>query len=345
MSIKSLLWGLGITLVLGCPLFISHGQTIQASQWSVPRTEHDYPDLQGNWTNPYLTPLQRPIALGMQRSYTPDQARALVDQALAEDAERQAPVDPNRPPPPAGGIIDNQADGNFEIMPSEFAIINGEIRTAYIVEPADGRLPLFDSFRDIHQQWRSQGKGRFDGPEGLTPLDRCLSPGAQLPLMRVFGGMGNPAGDNPVRNIQIVQNLDYVVLLTEYFSLVRIIRIDSDFLPGQGDKWMGDSIGHYEGDSLIVHTRHFRPEQSLGELKSSRDFEVEESYTRIGENEILFRYTVTDPNVFSQPFTAEMSLRRMASEHKLYEYACHEGNYSVPSMLRAARMEELGLLN
>ena len=329
-----MLW---LSAVIGLP---------QESQ--VSSTEYGYPNIQGYWTNPFQTPLERPANLGNKRNYTAIEAQALVDRAISMDNERQAPIDPNRSAPEAGGRINNQADGNFEVMPIEMARVNGEYRTSFVIEPSNGRIPWREDGKDIHLKWREQGKLRFDGPEGLTPLDRCLNPGAQLPLIFIFGGvghaLGNPAGDNPVRNIQIVQNEDYVVMLAEYFSLVRIIRIDSEFRPEQGNKWMGDSIGYYENNSLVVHTRHFRPEQSIGSLRSSEAFEVKEVFTRVSDNEILFKYTITDPNIYTQPWTAEIPLQRMKEGLLLYEYACHEGNYSIPSMLRAARMEEAGLL-
>tara|TARA_Y100000994_G_scaffold135667_1_gene111139 strand:+ start:138 stop:1190 length:1053 start_codon:yes stop_codon:yes gene_type:complete len=311
-------------------------------------TEYSHPNLQGFWTNPYQTPLERPLTLGNKRFYSNSEAETLRKQAIAVDEKRRAPLDPHRPAPELGGQLNNQADGNFEIMPVELAQISGEFRTSLIVEPSSGRIPWRVGGKDIHQQWRDQGKGRFDGPEGMTPLDRCLTPGGQLPLIYMFGGvetaLGNPAGDNPVRNIQIVQNKDYVVILSEYFSLVRIIRIDSEFMPELGRKWMGDSIGYYEGNSLIVYTKNFREEQSITPLRSSADFQVKEVYTKIDENEILFQYTINDPNIYRDRWVAEIPIRRMEAELKLYEYACHEGNYSLPIMLRAARMEEAGLL-
>jgi hypothetical protein len=319
-----------------------------AQDYSPSLTEHGHPNLQGYWTNPFQTPLQRPINLGEQRAYSIEEAQLLIDRALAIDEVRQAPIDPNRPAPEAGAQLNNQADGNFEIMPTELANVDGEIRTSFIVTPANGRIPWKTGGQDIHQIWREQGRARFDGPEGLSPLDRCLNPGAQLPLMYIFGGvdneLGNPAGDNPARNVQIVQNADYVLVLSEYFSLLRIIRIDSEFNLEQGNKWMGDSIGYYEDNSLVVHTRHFRPEQSIAPLRSSGDFEVEEVFTRLNDNEILYRYTITDPNIYTESWASEIPLQRMAPGLKLYEYACHEGNYAIPSMLRAARMEEAGLL-
>ena len=311
-------------------------------------TEYGHPNLQGFWTNPFQTPLERPAALGNKRVYSSSEAETLRERAIAIDRKRRAPLDPHRSAPELGGQLNNQADGNFEVMPVELAQISGEFRTSLIVEPDSGRIPWRAGGKDIHQQRRDQGKGRFDGPEGMTPLDRCLTPGGQLPLIYMFGGvetaLGNPAGDNPVRNIQIVQNKSYVVILSEYFSLVRIIRIDSEFEPELGRKWMGDSIGYYEGNSLIVYTKNFRQEQSITPLRSSAEFQVKEVYTKIDENEILFQYTIRDPNIYTEQWTVEIPIQRMEAKLKLYEYACHEGNYSLPVMLRAARMEEAGVL-
>ncbi|MDG2421487.1 MAG: hypothetical protein P8N40_07285 [Gammaproteobacteria bacterium] len=329
-------------------LLIIPASLLNAQEISPDLTEYGHPNLQGLWTNPFQTPLERPLSLGNKSVYSAKEAAILRERAIAIDIQRKAPIDPNRPAPASGARLNNQADGNFEIMPIELAQIDGQIRTSFIIQPETGRIPWKAGGKDIHQIWREEGKGRFDGPEGMTALDRCLTPGGQLPLIYIFGGvdheLGNPAGDNPVRNVQIVQNKNYVVILSEYFSLVRIIRIDSDFKADQGEKWMGDSMGYYDGDSLVVHTRNFRPEQSITPLRSSNAFEVKETYTRLDENEILFRYTITDPNIYTQPWTAEIPLQRMRAGLKLYEYACHEGNYSLPIMLRAARMEEAGLL-
>ena len=321
---------------------------IRAQESTPALTEYGHPNLQGFWTNPFQTPLERPIALGDKTVYSDSEARELRERALSIDEKRRAPLSPNRSAPEFGGQLNNQADGNFEIMPIELARVDGEFRTSLIVEPDSGRIPWRAGGKDIHQTRRELGKGRFDGPEGLSPLDRCLTPGGQLPLIYMFGGvetaLGNPAGDNPVRNVQIVQNKDYVVILSEYFSLVRIIRLNNKFSPEVGRRWMGDSIGYYEGNSLIVHTRHFREEQSIAPLRSSSSFEVKEVYTRENENEILFQYTISDPQIYTDQWVVEIPIQRMRNGLKLYEYACHEGNYSLPFMLRAARMEEAGIL-
>jgi len=318
----------------------------QSDPYVVPLTEHGYPDLQGLWTNPSQTPLERPVHLGTTQGYSEAQAQSLVDRAQILDRARVAALDPHRSAPATGGIIDQQADGNYEIMPTEIARVRGEYRTSFIIDPENGRMPILSGSRDIYAEWREQGFGRFDGPEMRGVLERCLSPGTQVPLLGVFGGVGtgNPGGDNPVRNIQIVQNENYVVILGEYFSMVRIIRLSDETTNYPGDKWMGDSVAYYEGNSLMVYSNNFRPEQSTGILRSSGAFELSEEYTRVSGNELLLRYTVIDKNMYSEPFTAEIPLRRMDPKNKLYEYACHEGNYSLPAMLRAARMEEQGLL-
>lgn len=308
----------------------------------LPLTAYGYPDLQGLWTNPSQTPMERPLELGQQSVYTEAEAQALVARALDMDRARSAPLSPDRSAPEHGGTIDQQADGNFEIMPTEIAMVNGEYRTSLVVDPPHGRFPLKESAADIFADWIAQGHGAFDGPEIRPAGERCLNPGAQLPLLTTFfsAEVGNPGGDNPVRNIQIVQTEKYVVILAEYFSLVRIIRLDNEHLEAQGPKWMGDSIASYEGNTLKIHTNNFRPEQSGFFLRSSDQLEITESFTLISRDEILFSFTVTDPKIYSQAFTAEIPLKRMAPGQEIYEYACHEGNYSMPSILRAARMGE-----
>ena len=322
--------------------FLSLSSTADDSSWSAPRTEHSYPDFQGLWTNPSQTPLQRPAKLGNRRAYTTEEALQLEQVAREIDIARTLPLALDRPAPPRGGDIDQQADGNFEIMPTAISSVAGEYRTSLIIDPLSGRLPYLRGARDIYAVWNAQGHGRFDGPEIRGVLERCLSPGGQLPLLFAFGGpgAGNPGGDNPVRNIQIVQNKDYVVILSEYFSSVRIVRLGTRHIENQGNKWMGDSIAYYEGDSLVIHSNNFRPEQSTFFLRSSSQLEITETYTLVSADELLFSYTFTDPEIYSRSFTAEIPLQRMKPGQKIYEYACHEGNYSMISILRGARMEE-----
>lgn len=323
-------------------IFVMATSSLCAQGDEFPRTEYGYPDLQGNWTNPWQTPLQRPAHLGNQQGYTLAEAQALQERIFAQEVQRQAPLDPDRPAPPLGEIQNQQADGNFETMPLELARVNGEYRTSLIIDPADGRFPLRENAADIYRQWLNAGFTSFDGPEIRGSLDRCLSPGGPLPLMHSFSGAegGNPGGDNPVRNIQIVQTRDHVMIMSEYFSMARIIPLRSEHQYGQGNKWMGDSIARYEGDTLVIHTNQFRPEQSTAFLRNSAALEVTETYQRTAHDEILFRFTVDDPQIYQRAFTAEIPLRRMPANQRLYEYACHEGNYSMIYILQGARVQE-----
>jgi hypothetical protein len=305
--------------------------------WVVPRTEYGHPNLQGLWTNPSQTPFQRPMALGNKSTYTAAEAALLEQNARTLDSVRALPLDPDRSAPQTGAVITTQADQNFDIMPIAVARVNGEFRTSLIVDPPNGRLPSLEGAKDIYAEWSDQGYGRYDGPEIRSGQERCLNSGGQLPLLFTFNSID---GDNPLRHIQIVQNESYVVILSEYFSAVRIIRLDAEHIENQGNKWLGDSVGWYEGDSLKVHTKGFRLQQSNSFLRSSAQFEIIETFTPHAADELLFSYTLSDPKFYSRSVTAEVPLKRMDPGQKLYEYACHEGNYSLPSILRAARIAE-----
>jgi len=311
------------------------------SEWTVPRTEFGYPDLQGLWTNPSQTSLQRPLALGTKQAYTAEEALELERVARDQEEARALPLDPDRPPPQSGGTVGPGADQNFEVRPIAVSQVDGEYRTSLIIDPPDGRLPYLEGGSDIYADWFAQGFGRFDGPEIRPGQERCLNSAGQLPLLYTFDATNAIDGDNPVRNIQIVQNENYVVILSEYFSAVRIIRLGNEHIQNQGNKWLGDSIARYEGDSLIIHTKNFRPEQSNFFVRSSAQLEITETYRPISADKLLFSYTLTDPNIYSRSVSAEIPIQRMAKDQKIYEYACHEGNYSLPSILAGARRQEL----
>ncbi len=126
----------------------------------------------------------------------------------------------------------------------------------------------------------------------------------------------------------------------EMVNDARIIRLNSTHQPSHIKKWMGDSIGHYEGDTLVVHTQNYRAEQSNMRLRSSEALQVTERFTPVSDNEIHYTYTVDDPVIYSRPFTVELPLNRRAAYERLYEFACHEGNYSLPGILGGARRQE-----
>jgi hypothetical protein len=149
-----------------------------------------------------------------------------------------------------------------------------------------------------------------------------------------------PVMMNP--NMMIVQNRDYVVITTEMIHDARIIRIDSEHRDDGIARWMGDSIGHWEGDTLVVHSKGFRPEQSHPMfLRHSEALEITERYTLVGEDQLHYEFIAKDDNAFTEEVRAERIITRNAPQERVYEYACHEGNHSLLGILRGARRQEV----
>jgi hypothetical protein len=300
----------------------------------IPRTEYGFPDLQGIWTNASQTPLQRPTGFGNKRFFTSQEAREQERQALVRDQDKAAPLEENRQAPEAGEIIRFQADENFANTRIDLMQVHGEYRTSLVVDPPNGQLPYRPGGQsgDVYGQWLAAGAGVFDGPEIRNPWERCFFVGGQLPPMIAWTYNAN---------FQIIQNRDYVVIAREMVHDARIIRIEGEPFPASLVQWSGNSVGTWEGDVLVVESENFHPQASHPFIRSSADFKVSERFTLLGANEILYQYTVNDPQIYEQPFTVEMTLRRKAAGERIYEYACHEGNYSLPAILAGARREEL----
>lgn len=323
-----------IALTLNVSLLLLPLTTFGAdSGWVMPRTEHGHPDLQGQWGNRTQTPMERPADLGEQRVYTEEEARALEESLLTTEAEKPTVLDPDRDAPPAGERIGNEAEVDYSDVGMGVTRINGEYRTSLVVDPANGRFPFVEGGRqkDIYGQWRAQGFGEFDGPEIRPAGERCLSAIGTMPPMVLL-----PYNSNA----QIVQNKDYVMIMGEMVHDARIIRLNSEHQPEHVKTWFGDSIGHWEGDTLVVHTQNFRPEISNFRVVSSELLEVDERFTLVSDTQIFYTYTVTDPNIYTQPYTVEMNLYRLPPHELMYEFACHEGNYSMEIILRGARQQE-----
>jgi hypothetical protein len=316
-------------LSLCAGLMLSDG--VKAAEWTMPRTEYGHPDLQGFWTNTSQTPAERPAHLGTQRAYTEAEALALEAAVRQVDQDHAAPLDGNRAAPPAGGDIGQEADVNFIDRYINVLRVKDEYRTSMIVDPPDGRFPYTENARELNQvaRWRAAGSGPFDGPEMRPPGERCLSRGIPPTVVTPYNA-----------NYQIVQTRDYVMLLGEMINDARIIRINAQHLPGEIKTWLGDSIGYWEGDALIVHTRNIREEVSNGRLMFTDQMTLSERFEIVGKNEIFYSFTVTDSAIYTRPFTEELTLRRHGPGDHLYEYSCHEGNYSLPGILAGARRQE-----
>ena len=315
-------------------LFLAQS-TLAQDLWEVPRTDYGVPDLQGVWTSASITTLEREPALGNTLIVDAEEARQIEQNAalnvLAE--ADNAPSDPDRAPPTDG---DTDAGYNaFWIDPgTRLAQIDGQYRTSWIVEPENGQIPYTQAAGMAFMEY-GQSTG-YDGPEQRPLGERC---------MVGFGSSGGPPM-LPVlynNNLQLVQNEDYVMIVVEMNHDARIIRLDSEHLGDEFSPWLGDSVGHWDGDTLVVETVNFHPQQSFRfaikhVLYMPSTAKVTERFTRIGPDEILYEFTVEDDSAYTQPWTAQIPFR--TTEGSLYEYACHEGNYALPGILAGARREE-----
>lgn len=312
-----------------CPLA---GQA--ADVYQPPRTERGQPDLQGVWTNATITPLERPRALGTQRAYSEAEAMALEAGAARSEHERTLPLDPDRAAPEVGSQVGQDADFDFYGVYTNVAYYGGEYRTSLIVKPDDGRWPHVENYqdKDFWGRQRSMGLKADDGPEGRPTGERCLDRGLLTALARVV---------NYNANYQIVQNADYVMINAEVGHDSRIIKLKGEYFPGDFNHWHGDSIGHWEGDTLVVESRNFRPEQSSSFIRMTDGITVVERFTRVADDVIEYSYELTDPDMFTESVRVEMPLRKVPPEERIYEYACHEGNYSMAAILAGARRLEV----
>ena len=298
-----------------------------AGGYHAPRTAYGAPDLQGLWTNTSLTMLQRPpifkalIATDAEAKMMEAGFRGLVGDLL------NPTVDPRAPAPP---VVKEAPQADLLEMDMHLARIGGQMRSSWIVEPADGKIP----FTDLGKKARREAvKETYDDPESRPTSERCLT------------AVGSPEGPPMMNtgfngNYQIVQTRDYVAINIEMNHDVRIIRMgDRTHLPPSMGRWMGDSVGWWEGDTLVVETTNLNPKGGVDSLTGGFNWspkgKLTERFTRTAKDQIIYQFTVDDPAYFTKPWRAEMPMR--PSKGPIYEYACHEGNYSLPNVLEGAR--------
>jgi hypothetical protein len=305
-----------------------------ASSWTVPRTPDGRPDLQGVWTNTSLTTLERgPQFKGA--TLTPEEADTIASRTAERTAAGARPTDPTSGAPPKGRDVGGYNNVYID-SGSRMAVVKGEIRTSWVVDPADGRLPYTPEGRAIYEADLTRRRTTFDGPE-IRPLgERCVVG---------FGSTGGPPMINVLYNnhYQIVQTPEHVVILVEMNHDARVIPIGRGHRSDAIRPWMGDSIGWWEGETLVVETVNMHPQESLRTNTGitfyiSPDARITERFTRVADGEILYEFSVDDPKIFSRVWRAEMVMTR--AEGPVYEYACHEGNYSLPGILAGARADE-----
>lgn len=312
----------------------------QAESYKAPRNEFGQPDLQGNWSNATLTALERAPAFGTRLEITEEEARTIEGTAAEHVAENAKPTDPKH------GIQDLPKDcgygfsgtncgyNNFWVDRGTQVIrIDGKPRSSILTEPANGRMPPL--LPEARQRLAAKsaafrkGAGPVDGPEIRSLGERCLMS---------FGSSAGPPMLPLMYNntYTIVQTKDAVMIEVEMVHDVRVIRLNGKPVPKSVYKWMGDSIGRWEGDTLVVETTNFHPQH--GFRGAQENLKVTERFTRVSPQQILYKFTVEDPTTFSAPFSGELPMN--ATPEKLYEYACHEGNYALPGILAGAREEE-----
>ena len=332
------------------PVALAQGQDI-------PRTPSGRPDLSGTYDVSTLTPMQRPAELGTKMSLTDEEAAEVAEQERRRMAERNAPSDPNRGAPPQGGDGSQGASGNvggynsFWIDRGTGAYrIDGEWRTSILIDPPNGRYPtttearqaVLRAARDAGPARRAQNDGTaywleggldapgpYDNMEQRPYAERCIL---------TFGSTSGPPMLPALYNNhkRIVQGEDTILILIEMVHDARIIRMNAEHDPPEIRKWLGDSIGWWEGDTLVVETTNFvdRPafRQGSGNMTVTERFRLQDA------GSLIYSFTVEDPTVWIAPFTGEYAWPR--SENKVFEYACHEANYALEGIMKGARLLE-----
>src|SRR4051812_6973165 len=332
-----------------------------AKPWTAPRTPDGKPDLQGFYDVATMTPVERPN--GVKNLVLSDEEAAAMEQYEAQrQVKNDAPIAGDRTAPPVGGetsqpktyleFLERAGGGavggynNFWLAGGTHVIrVDGKPRSSLVIDPPEGKIPkakpealkrnaVFAAggavAPDASESAAAGPPGAFDGPE-LRPLaERCLL------------GFGSTSGPPTLPNYfynnmkQIVQTKDTIVILNEMVHDARIIRMNAEHLPQTIRKWMGDSVGRWDGDTLVVDTTNFTNKTQF--RGSGENLHVVERFTRSGPGTILYRFTVDDPSTWERSWTGEYPWN--ATDENLYEYACHEGNYSLGGMLRGARQRE-----
>ncbi len=329
-----------------------------AQKGDIPRTPSGRPDLSGTYDVSTLTPMQRPSDLGEKMFLTDEEAAEIAERSRARKAERNQPSDPNRGAPPQGGDGSGGASGNvgsyntFWIDNGTGAFkVDGQWRTSILIDPPNGRYPPPSEERIAARRGAPGGSGGFRrrpndgtaywleaGLDAPGPYDNMEQRGFAERCLIGFGSTAGPPMLPVLYNNhkRIVQGEDTIMIQVEMNHDARIVRMNAEHDPPEIRKWLGDSIGHWEGDTLVVETTNFRDRPSF--RQGSRNMKVTERFSRMDADTLLYNFTVEDPTVWSAPFTGEYAWPR--SDNKVFEYACHEANYALEGIMHGARLLE-----
>jgi hypothetical protein len=298
--------------------------TTTENGWKAPRTADGHPSFDGVWANNWVTPTQRPAQWVGKKT--------LTDAEVEDLKKRIAQVDPNGDALFGDELVESayshkQASSDSTGNYNQFWNVDRDIdnRTSLITDPPDGRIPPLTPEAELRQKNHPAGPAKADGPEDRSAEERCIT--FNVPRTR--------AGYNSY--FQFVQSANTVAILQESIHETRTIPIGtSPHVPATVRQWLGDSRGHWDGDTLVVDTTNFLPEAVLN--GATENLHLIERYTRVSEDYINWEITWIDPATWTKPWTEMIRLKR--SNEQIYEYACHEGNYSLPDILAGARAQE-----
>jgi hypothetical protein len=334
-------------------VFVLTAMTVAAQApkpYTPPRMPDGHPDLQGTYDLATLTPLER--AAGTNAVMTKEEAAKLERAAAAQREEGDKSIKGDRSAPPKGGDGSKGAAGNvggyntgWLDSGSTYTVVDGQKRSSIVIDPPNGRVPAMkpEALRRMlslvarptsdAQESNDPGlepAGSYDDPERRPLGERCLLG---------FGSTSGPPAlpDYFYNNLhQIVQTRDTVMILTEMVHDARIVRMNAQHLPKSIRRWMGDSVGHWEGDTLVVDTTNFTDKTRF--RGSTENLHVIERFTRVDARTLLYRFTIEDPETWEKPWSGEYAWP--ATDSHIYEYACHEANYALSDILHGARVRE-----
>jgi hypothetical protein len=319
---------------LTVPAAYAAAPTPAATAYKAPLNAYGQPDLEGTWTNASLTVLERSKEYGERKVMTPEEVKKVEGEDAKLVAAGNAPTDPKVKttdlPHECGRGFSGAGCGynSAWIDPGSTVMrVNGEPRTSFITDPADGRLPPYKP--GVTAPGMEQYAHRGENPENMTLAERCLTS---------FGYSAGPVMLPLLynNNYEIAQSKDTVAIVVEMVHDVRMIHIGAKHRTDGERPWMGDSIGWYEGPTLVVETTNFpKATQLRGAWK---DLKVTERFTRVGPHRILYQFKADDPGVWEKPWGGEYEFT--ASKGRIFEYACHEGNYALEGILSGARADE-----
>jgi len=354
---KKFLGGLGMRRALLAGLVLALASTTMATAQSprafkASKNAFGQPELGGYWTNATMTPLARPAEFGDRLVMTPEEVKAVEGQGAEQMARSNVNTDPNLPAPPRGSTVGGYNAGWME-PGLHIMRVRGQPRSSLLTTP-DGQVPLRKgqappaagrgggggggSFRrgftvdefGAAAIGEGGGAGVRDNPEQRGLADRCLSSFGRnaVPPMLPNGFYNN--------NYQIVQARDHVVINVEQVHDNRVIPLNAKHRTDGIRPWFGDSIGWYEGDTLVVETTHIPQRQAYN--GSWENLKVTERFTRTAPDRLLYQFTLDDPTMWEKPWGGEYEFADLKG--LVFEYACHEGNYALEGILAGARNEE-----